>query len=242
MLVAEAKRRQIADTLSEMADLIIRKEPPFDKVPLHPELRTYLVEYYKYIDEIEHSLKDRFRQYVIESTRDRIEILLDVHRGKEPFAKRCQDILDAEETFVSWLKQRQGPQKPVPIEDSPFAEKNINVNQIVQRVMKERRPDYLFDRGTSFQGHTSFSKPMLDDNKIYIGVDKGMKSRALTFYLGLREPEYFIDIAVFFGGSQSRYKYQNAGEVLKSMHMGLDVIDILLPHFKGRMEHVLGRS
>lgn len=232
-------KNKIAETLCELAELIIRRSPPFNRIPLQPEVTSsLLIKYYKYYNEIDESLKGEYilaeialAKYLIQNT------LVGV---KESFATKYPEHMKAREAFDNWIIQREGPPEPVYIDRTLqiFTEK-VKVNQIIKQIFNERKPDFSYDKSAVYPGIIPFSKPWLKDNKVYIIADKGTKRQFLDFHIGIAKPEFFIDIANFFGRAQSWYNYNTVEELIQGINKALDIIDLLLPHFLERIKKVL---
>jgi len=105
--------------------------------------------------------------------------------------------------------------------------------------MRERKPEFSYDKAEAEPGVIPFSMPWLVDNKVYIIADKGTKREFLDFSFGVEYPKFYCDIANFFAGGQSWYDYETEEDLLRGVNKALDLIDILLPHFLDRVKKVL---
>ena len=159
-------RYRIAETLGELAEEILRRKAPFDKLPLQEEVAGSLyMKYCEYYDEIDEVLKEKFIGLEVECSK---YLIRDSLIGeKEAFVSKYPEYMETRKLFKDWIAQREGPQGPVYIEQELITEK-IKVNQTIKQIMKERKPDFTYDKGEVYPGYISFSNPWSGDNKVYM--------------------------------------------------------------------------
>jgi hypothetical protein len=118
----------------------------------------------------------------------------------------------------------------------------LKLNHIIEKAMKKRKPDFLYDKDFSDSHTRYFSKAWQIKYKAFIAIGWGVKRNFLDFYVGVSSPflkgidVYSTTIASFFGGVQAVYTYDTQAEVFKAVNKALDLIEIILPHFLQRME------
>ena len=88
------------------------------------------------------------------------------------------------------------------------------------------------------QGLITFSKRMGNDNSFYLLVDKGTKRFFLDFFVGINTPRIIIDIAYFFNGSQSMYRYHSLESLKCSINKAIDLLERILPTFENEIKKI----
>jgi len=230
-------RYNLTHTLGNLAASVIMRVPPFDRLPLQKEIVLYQYEkYLLYVDEIEPPLRVRVLTMMVEHAKWVIQERLGP--GKDSFNSIYPQHVETKNVFADWILRKEGPRPPLPLMRVLPMEK-INVSSIIRQVMKERMPEFKYDRSLGNSTVTSFSIPICGDNKIFITVDKGTWRRFLDFAFCIHWPRSYFDIAVFFSNSQSRYEFNNEEELVTGVNKALDVIEVLLPHFVDRVTESL---
>lgn len=235
-------RYQIADTLCDLAARIIRRESPFNRFFLKPEVSGPLyVKYLEYADKIETSLSNNYVRGCIECAK--YIIREEVTGEARSFKERYMEVRKIQNQIRALIHEKEKISKPIYSSWSSQEEENIRVNQIVKQIMKKRKPEFLYEKSLVYPGMLPFLKNWLDDNGILICIDRGTHRNFLSFEIGIRKPLFTLDIALFFGGgAQSRFRYRTSEDVVKNTNMGLDFIDLLLPHVLERVGNILTNS
>mgnify|MGYP000858752280 FL=1 len=233
-------RRDLACTLSAMAESVMKREPPFDRMPLQPEVAPYLYrKYLQYFDELEVLLRDRVYASLAEHARWDIQMRLGLE--KRGFNFIYPQHVDAKKDFMAWILEKEGPRPPVPpLQVFPMSKFNMRevITKTVLKRMPELRPDKMFREPST----TVFSIPILYKNKIFLIADKGTNRKFIDIYFCIYYPESYFDIAIFFSNSQSHYEYSSEDDVVTGMNKALDIIEILFPQFVDRVKKVLSRG
>lgn len=223
-------RSEIAGALGELSQKIVRRQPPFDLVPLQEEaMAKFYIPFVALEGEMDvASRRDVLRAHMLLTQyllRDRLLL-------QEPsFAVQYPLELEIIKRFFEWSlsKRHEQPEKRKfgpPQEIAP----------IVKAIMQEELPDYAYSRNASAHGWLVFEKDMFG-NRGRVIVDRGTRRSFLSFMLGAAWPEFEVDIAVFFGGSQSFYDYDGTVDANLEVRKGVSLVKLLLPSF---MEAVFG--
>lgn len=230
-------KTELAEELGNLSEAILRREKPFDSLKVQPEvMHYYYIKYLQYYNELEIKLRKKILLSLVDYAKWELrDILIGTSLR---FDSLYPQHMDTERLFENWLKEREGPRAKTILCSGPLT-KVAKVNQIVKRIMNERNPQYSYVRGFDVSGMTMFSKPLFNKNKIYLAVDRGTKRDFLNFLIGLEKPKFLLDIACFFSKSQSQYKYSSSDEVEFVVKKGLDLVQIILPHFEDRIRWVL---
>jgi hypothetical protein len=227
-------RCSLALTLGDLAESVIMRVPPFDRLPLQKEVVSYHYEkYLQYVDEIDTQLRTRVLAMLVEHARWDIQERLGP--GKDSFNSIYPQHVETKHAFVYWILQKEGPRPHIPLMVIYPMEK-INVSATIREIMKKRMPEFKYDRRL---GSASFSIPISGNNKIFIDADRGTWRRFINCALCIHWPRSYFDIAVFFSNAQSKYEYNNEGELVTGVNKALDVIEVLLPHFVDRVTESL---
>lgn len=233
-------RRDLAYTLSAMAESVMKREPPFDRLPLQPEVAPYLYrKYLQYFDELEVSLRERVFASQIEYARWDIQLKLGLE--KRPFNDLHPQHVDTDKDFMEWILKKEGPLPPAPPSRGiPMGK--FNMREIIVKTVLGRIPELKPDRALREPSNAVFSIPILDKNKIFLIADKGTWRKFIGIKFCIYYPRAYFDIATFFSNSQSHYKYSCEDDVVKGMNKALDIIEILFPQFVDRVKKVLSRE
>jgi hypothetical protein len=233
-------RQNLACTLGDLSEVIIRRLPPFDTLSLQNEVMPYFyMKYLQYFDEVEVSLREQILARLIDYARWEIKSMF--VRGIESFNLLYPEHVETSKTFKRWITQKEGLKSSSQGGTQPSI-KNLKIIMIIKRVMCERMPAFKYDKSIYIPGTVPFSNKFLGDNNILIMADTGTKRRFINFMLGIHYPRAFIDIANFFGKSQSIYEYSSEEEASAGVNKALDMIEILLPHFVERVQKTLTAS
>jgi hypothetical protein len=227
-------RNAISDNLGDLFESIINREKPFDQVPFHPEVSHIYLNYYKYEKELEGSLKSQILEALVAWARFSIKDKLIGF----PFSyeKKFPKHYDIENYFLGFIKENEQNGIASRSYDSftilPAPVNKSLVKKIVKQTVRQRMPEYKIDNKAF--GPIGFSKPWNDKNKIYIHVDTGSWRYSLNFSIGLGYPKYCIDIAEFFGHTQSHYseRYLSVEHIRDGTNKALDFIEFIMPHFE----------
>jgi hypothetical protein len=230
-------RTRLARSLGDMAEGIIKREPPFDEIPFQDEATDKLFKkYLEYFDELETPFRQSILSMFIDSARESFKMGARVDEIGS-FNSRHPQHVETGDQFVSWIKNREGHIETVNLSLGPTPP--IKVTAVIKRVMQERLQEFKFEKGV-MPGAIAFSKPILTDNKVYVLVDKGTQRQFIDFMIGLKWPESYFDIAEFFCRGQSWYGYNSEEELIAGVSKAMDLVEALLPHFVDRAEKALG--
>ena len=137
-------RRKLAEALGSLGESIIRRDSPFDSMPLQPEVVPYYYQkYVQYLDDIEEPLKTRILQKEIDHVRWLLES--DIVGFRAPFIELYPQHVETDKVFSEWISSKESP-RPVVREGPPSSiEEKIRVAQIIKGIVKSRRPEFSHD-------------------------------------------------------------------------------------------------
>lgn len=231
---------QLLEKLCNVAELIIRRQKPFESVPYYPQVTPYLrFKYEEYKDELEDGLKQRIIKRDIDFSRYLIRTALFGFKGQS-FFKRYPEHKKTAQYFEKWIedKKNQNPNDNFNSEDSSQNEK-VELSKIIKNEISKRKKDFSFDKTIRGAGLIAFSKKILDKNKFFIVFDKGTQRDFFDVFIGLKSPRVNLDIASFFGLSQSVFDCRTEIEAQKHINVAIDIIDILVPTIMNEVTLIL---
>lgn len=230
-------RAELVETLGILSEKLIRREPPFDTLPLQHEIIPYFYEkYLEYFDEIEIDLRSKILERLVDYAKWQIRSML--IRGIPSFNSLYPDHVDTGSAFKQWIRHREEHNVSIPRNIAQL-DVNFKMSRVIKHVMKQRMPLFEYDKSVYIPGTVPFSKVFLSNNKIFIIADIGTKRQFVDFMIGLDSPRLFIDIANFFGKAQSVYEYSSEQEATIAVNKALDMIEVLLPYFAEKVEKTL---
>lgn len=233
--------KKLAEALGRLAEGILTKQVPYKEIPVQPEATSYIyMKFLQYNDEIDEDLRNRIiEEEVAYAKYEFMDNLVGVDKS---FAELYPQHMETKKAFSKWVKNKEGFYiNGFFSATSQTLNKKIPVNNIIKNCIQESNPDFSYAKN-AFPGLISFSKAFLENNKIYIVVDKGTKRNFLSFFVGLENPKACFDIANFFGDVQSKYKYQSLEEIETKIKKALDLLGVLLPHFEKALSEVIAIS
>jgi hypothetical protein len=222
-------KEQIAVHLGNLSEAIIRRMPPGDKIPVHQEACKTLYKFLEYKSELDTSYINDFLEAKIAWSKFRFnQILLGV-RG-ESFGKRHPEYTKVLDDFWKWILKKERIDF---LSISPFPDPITKplVNKEIKKTIKSRLPEYKVDNKAF--GAIGFSKPWSFKNNLYILVDTGSYRTSLSFFIGLYDPKFCIDVADFFGDNQSHFSegYLSIEQIESDTNKAIDLIETIMPHF-----------
>jgi|GEM_PF-3022758 len=231
-------RYHLTRTLGDLAESIIRRVPPFDRVEFQPEVLSNLHgKYIEYSDEIESSMKQRILLMLIDSAR--WEIKNTIIGGSKSFESIYPEHLETEKIFKEWIIEKECKQiKSTDISVYATA-KGIKINRIIRKVVKERFPDFKYGKIKNMPEIMPFAMSIFDGNRVYLVVDKDIRRKCLEFMIGINYPRFYFNPSILFSNTQSAYKYNTEKEANDAVNKALDVIDVILPHLLTRLREAL---
>ncbi|MHC1727496.1 MAG: hypothetical protein AB9866_16095 [Syntrophobacteraceae bacterium] len=231
-------RMEIWESLGELAESIMLMEQPFDYIGIIPEVMSYYYLRYKiYYNE----LNDSFKHQILKKRILKAKWLLHTQVFKEhkPIQSLFANYIDTDDVFLTWIKEREANQvHPIMAGYPPYHGK-LRTDQISKQIIKQRMPEFKYHRQSHFPGLRCFSKPILQDNAIIVGLEKGSVRRAISLYLGLERPCFAFDIACLFSSGQSLYWYNSPEDLAVALNRAIDLASLILPEFESRMKKVL---
>ncbi|MBU3949155.1 MAG: hypothetical protein KJ882_09265 [Proteobacteria bacterium] len=95
---------KLAEEFSDLSEEIIRRKPPYDKIPVEKEVAYYLSYYLKYYDELEES----FRNKILQGQVDLAKYLFyhTLLGGIQAFGRSHPHYIEIERNFNKWIQQR----------------------------------------------------------------------------------------------------------------------------------------
>ncbi|MHC1725115.1 MAG: hypothetical protein AB9866_03705 [Syntrophobacteraceae bacterium] len=229
---------EIWESLGELAESIISMDPPFNDIGIIREVMGYLHFKYKiYEQEIEYPFKTIVLKDIIRTSK--WLLYSQVLKENMPIQSLFEDFVDTDDQFAKWIKKREANQvHPIMAGYPPYHGK-LKTDQIAKQIMKQRMPEFKYHRQSHFPGLRCFSKPILQDNAIIVGLEKGSVRRAISLYLGLERPCFAFDIACLFSSGQSLYWYNSPEDLAVALNRAIDLASLILPEFESRMKKVL---
>lgn len=220
----------MAENIGDLVESILRRQPPFDQIPFHPEVSYRYRKYYQYEPDLDQSFRKKVLEHEVAwarfNVRDRLVPYTQRFLDKHPEYKEVRN------DFAAWVKSRESDAIADHTSLSNECLKKAIVNQTVKQVVKHRKPEFTPDNKAF--GSLGFSKPWSFGNRLYLIVDTGTWRRSLSFSIGLHSPRFCFDIADFFGGVQSHYSqgYLSVEQVKEGVNRALDLIELVQPHFE----------
>jgi hypothetical protein len=233
-------RYTLGQSLGDLAESIIRRDPLYSDIPIQHEVLSYLyVKYLEYHSEIDISYRQRILDMLVATARWKIENML--VRSRESFNVTYPQHFEMEHKFGDWIAQREGRtgHTVVSLPPSPSGKQKIDI--VIKGIMKDRLPFLKHDRHICNPGQVCFSRSLLD-TKVGIIVDKGTKRHFIDLMFCIDWPRSYFDIANFFAGSQSRFTYSSSDGVIAALNKALDLVEVLFPYFTDRVKEALEKN
>ncbi len=223
---------QVADVIGNISEAILRREPPFDDLPIHEEVysKTQL-KFLHYYNDIEEKDRHDFLNCLIDLSRYTINDL--ILRNQKPFEKKHPGHKEIWKKLIAWSKTKNNDFT------TKYSTQNIEkieskeLVETIKQVVCNRMHDFKYlPVKKGFPGLITFAKKWKDDNNFYILIDKGKKRFFLDFFIGIKIPKIIIDIACFFNGSQSIYRYHSKESLISTTNNAMDLVEQILPEFE----------
>lgn len=232
-------RHALAQSLGDLAESIIRRDPPYGDIPIQQEVMGFTYKkYLQYYDEIDISLRQRILDMLIATARWKIKSMLIKDSYRFDFI--YPEHVEIARRFEEWITNKEGQTPNIIVSLPKSIPKSINLNIIIKRIMTLRMPLFNYDKSLCNPGQVCFSTSLLN-NKVGIIVDKGIKRYFIDLMFCIHWPRSYFDIASFFAGSQSRFKYNSSEDLIAALNKALDLVDVLFPTFADRVKDTLDK-
>jgi hypothetical protein len=230
------KRRKIADLLGNMSESVMRKNPPFDQIPMNLNvIESYYTMYISHIEKIKKTFKQDILESIIVNSRWQFQERL--IGNEEPFKSSFPEHSKNIENFIKWIRQNKRPQWLTT--QQSFYEKKIRVKNIIKQMVKQNKPDFFYNRNLIKSNLIPFPKTWFSGRNALIFIDEDREINNVDFLIGFQPPTFYISIASIFGGTQCKGGYNTREELEKIIYEAMDLIDILLPDFLTRIQQSL---
>ena len=226
------ERYKIADILGAMAEKVLKREPPFENIPVHPEACSEI--YLRYLDcynLMDNSLKRKVLKAEIDKAK--FFFLKRLVGVNESFANAYPEHMETKKEFWVW-SEKKIETKP---SSSHFVGADIKklpknqITKIVKEVVLRKFPEFSHSKSKFFPGTITFKRNWNDRN-LFILVDKGTKRKFLDFFIGLDKPLISVDIATFFSSAQSKYYYFSHTDLERSVEKACALIAFIMPNLE----------
>jgi hypothetical protein len=191
---------KIAENLSDLSEQILKHQPPFNAFPIQDAVFSPLyLKYLQYFDELDKPLKENLINELSQLAK------LSIHQALHLIERRKSKDTKSIDEFQSWITMKEGAYDP---SKNFLAGSVIKATVLIKKYMQEKQAGFRYDRKQSATyGFPIYYKPCLDNNKIYIGLDRGTWRSFISVYIGMESPSFFMDIGELFNRSQSWYEY-----------------------------------
>jgi hypothetical protein len=229
-------KEKIAINLGDLVEGILRRNPPFHEIPLHPEACLTFVKYCEYENDLDEDFKLRILNAKIAWGRIRAKQILMGFHGK-PFGELFPEHLQSIDEFWEWVRAKENIEDIIDTDPRPRPIKKTLVNKCVKETIKNRYPALKVNNKPF--GSIGYSKNWGFNNKQYILVDTGSWRTTLNFEVGIGYPQFCMDVSCFFAENQSHYSdgYLSIEQVHESTNKALDLVDALMPFFLSSIEN-----
>lgn len=230
--IDDKEKLKLIKIFGDISHNILTRSHPFDKIPVQKEATSFFyLKYLDYYNELDPLLRENILEYQLDYAN---YLIFDHFIGSHIsfFLQYPKHVL-TKEVFSEWLSEKEGSR--VLRANIPTNRQSINIGQIIKAIMKQRKPDFSFDKSIIYPGMLSFSNSALTKEKITIGIEKGTKRQFLSLILGIKDGRYLIDIANLFAQSQSCYEYNSTTDASQMVNKGIDLVESILPHFISKL-------
>ena len=118
-------------------------------------------------------------------------------------------------------------------------DKKIDKKKIIEALLEKKYPEYEYDRNLSKGKGILYKSEYLENNNILLCFSDNVRHLNMELYIGIEKPFLLRSIGSFFGMSQDvSFGYTNSKEYKKGIKKSLDLLELILPHFKERVEKV----
>lgn len=236
-------RTELANSLSDLAESIIKQKAPFEKGVWPCEICSewYNKVFIKYAKHFTDEEKTKYLELRIESLKHfiRMELRLEEDTFNEKYPEKEEFIkkINKHLTKLSNEERRRNGHEII-VSDRP----KIKDGSIIKEILKKRYPAFQFDKKESTGLEPVFSKDFAKGFKIFLEIHKATPKRS-WFYFDIRvskEADLFFrfDLCEFWD-SKFSYKYETEEELKIGMDKALGILDVLLPHFEERVGKIL---
>jgi hypothetical protein len=257
-VVDEQEIRLIAGRLAELTEQIVLRVKPFDALHWPREVVFEpLAKFHLHSAEIKPAMKESIIRYC-RTYPTHFHLLHFDLAAEPPFCTTHPDLCEALARFISWYRKREGTRFMPFITGYSDIYPSFDVNGLIKETINKRAPEYKVAKKKPFYGARAFYKPLGNDNKLFIGFERGSLRSFMSFFVGFEKPWFGFDIGNLFLKGQSHFDFVYSNEyigtrngekrriierlepvpnnVVEVTDTALDLLDQLLPH----LLHTLG--
>jgi hypothetical protein len=248
----ESINSQIGKNLIELTERIIFRNQPFENFSWPKEVTYKLLEkYHLYKDEIDEKIRKDLFLYFRLTAREQFGRLTGFSEPRS-FYDRHPELIKSRDEFYEWCKTKEDTNYTPFISGSSGLNPGFDVNKIIKDTIRKRDPELKIAKKKPTYGARSFYKSISDDNKVYLGFERGSLRSFMSFMVGFEKPWIGFDIGKLFLCGQSCFDYMNTTEsignidgekrriieyskpasenLISIIHTALDLFEFLLPH------------
>lgn len=242
----------IGKRLIDLIEKIIFRKPPFTNFTWPKEVAYEVLEkYHLYKDEIDKKTKNNLIRYFKLTAIEEFGRWTGFSESRS-FYDRHPDLIESRDKFCEWYKEKEGTNYTPFITGYSGLNPEFDVNKIIKETIRERDSSYKIAKKKPIHGARSFYKNLSEDNKLYVGFERGSLRSFMSFMIGFEKPWIGFDIGNLFLSGQSYWDYQNITESISKIKGGkrliveyseptlknltntvnkaFDLLDYLLPH------------
>ncbi|MFH2046017.1 MAG: hypothetical protein ABIK92_12815 [Pseudomonadota bacterium] len=254
----EKEKFHTGKKLIELTEQIIFRVSPFDNFNWPKEVSYEVLEkYHIYKDDIDKNIKDKLVQYFKQNVKEQFSGLIGLSESRS-FYDRYPDLIEARDEFYKWYKVREGTNYMAYITGYSEVYPKFDVNKLIKETIKERDPGYKIAKKKPIFGARSFYRKISNDNKLFIGFERGSLRTFMSFLIGFEKPWIGLDIGNLFLTGQSSFDFiydkeyigmvkgekrriierlePTPNNVVEVTTKALDLLEYLLPHIIDKLE------
>lgn len=225
--------KKIVNILSEMAVLIIKREPPFNQLPIYEEVCSNQYLYYlRYSDEIGSTLKKKVLKAEID--RAQFQIKKKIIGVDISFANKFPQHMETRNEFWEWINKKLMGTNAAGQAMMGQINPGIDIRKELKKNVELKMPLFQLKKNSKYRGYICFEKEFLD-TKILMIADKGKKRSFVSYFLGLEQPNFLIDVALLFSGVQSTFWYSSKEDVIQGIDRAINLLSFIMPYFESAL-------
>ncbi len=220
----------IINSLIAISELIVYQKAPFDNLGIDSAVTPIVfTKYLKYQNELDESLKHR----IAHRQKDHTKFLLKERylTQEKKFHEFYPNHLETLNEFAEWITMKEGSDEKKKTITKMYR-KPINFPEVIKDIIKKRGANYIYKSNKLFPGLLCTTIKKLDDNEIYLLIEKGRVRNFFSIFLGIKKPAMNFDIGLFWGNSQSKFDYQSTSDVYNIINRYIDIIELMIPYIE----------